>query len=94
VWGATDRGYLVNRETRGGRPARIVLGDPMQNGEFAARAGRIGYVIAVLHRCSVAEGVTLLIPVAVSSVALLPYSGRGYLVHPLSVGADMERQHG
>jgi hypothetical protein len=26
---ATDRGYLVNRETRRGRPARIVLGDPM-----------------------------------------------------------------
>jgi hypothetical protein len=27
--GATDRGYLVNLETRRGRPARIVLGDPM-----------------------------------------------------------------
>jgi hypothetical protein len=26
---ATDLGYLVNRETRSGRPARIVLGDPM-----------------------------------------------------------------
>jgi len=26
---ATDRGYLVNRDTRSGRPARIVLGDPM-----------------------------------------------------------------
>jgi hypothetical protein len=26
---ATDRGYLVNLETRRGRPARIVLGDPM-----------------------------------------------------------------
>ena len=26
---ATEFGYLVNRETRGGRPARIVLGDPM-----------------------------------------------------------------
>jgi hypothetical protein len=26
---ATDRGYLVNFETRRGRPARIVLGDPM-----------------------------------------------------------------
>jgi hypothetical protein len=24
-----DRGYLVNLETRRGRPARIVLGDPM-----------------------------------------------------------------
>jgi hypothetical protein len=29
VWDATDRSYLVNRETRRGRPARIVLGDPM-----------------------------------------------------------------
>jgi hypothetical protein len=27
---ATDRGYLVNLETGRGRPARIVLGDPMQ----------------------------------------------------------------
>ena len=26
---ATDRGYLVNLEIRRGRPARIVLGDPM-----------------------------------------------------------------
>ena len=26
---ATELGYLVNRETRRGRPARIVLGDPM-----------------------------------------------------------------
>jgi hypothetical protein len=26
---AIDRGYLVNLETRRGRPARIVLGDPM-----------------------------------------------------------------
>ena len=26
---ATDRGYLANLETRRGRPARIVLGDPM-----------------------------------------------------------------
>jgi MarR family len=26
---ATDRGYVVNLETRRGRPARIVLGDPM-----------------------------------------------------------------
>ena len=26
---AADRGYLVNLETRRGRPARIVLGDPM-----------------------------------------------------------------
>ena len=26
---AIDRGYLVNRETRKGRPARVVLGDPM-----------------------------------------------------------------
>jgi hypothetical protein len=26
---ATDRGYLVNLETRRGRPARIILGDPM-----------------------------------------------------------------
>jgi hypothetical protein len=26
---ATDRRYLVNRETRRGRPARIVFGDPM-----------------------------------------------------------------
>jgi len=26
---ATDRGYIVNLETRRGRPARIVLGDPM-----------------------------------------------------------------
>jgi hypothetical protein len=26
---ATDRGYLVNLETRRGRPARIVLGDSM-----------------------------------------------------------------
>jgi hypothetical protein len=26
---ATDRGYLVNLETRRGPPARIVLGDPM-----------------------------------------------------------------
>ena len=26
---ATDRGYLVNLETRRGRPARIVRGDPM-----------------------------------------------------------------
>jgi hypothetical protein len=25
----TDRGYLVNLETRRGRPARIILGDPM-----------------------------------------------------------------
>ena len=25
-----DQGYLVNRETRRGRPARIVLGDPMR----------------------------------------------------------------
>jgi len=29
MWDATDRGYLVNRETRRGRPARIVLGDSM-----------------------------------------------------------------
>ena len=29
LWDATDRGYLVNRDTRSGRPARIVLGDPM-----------------------------------------------------------------
>jgi len=29
LWDATDQGYLVNRETRRGRPARIVLGDPM-----------------------------------------------------------------
>ncbi len=29
LWDATDRGYLVNLETRRGRPARIVLGDPM-----------------------------------------------------------------
>jgi hypothetical protein len=27
---ATDRGYLVNLETRRGRPARIILGDPMR----------------------------------------------------------------
>jgi hypothetical protein len=26
---AVDKGYLVNLETRRGRPARIVLGDPM-----------------------------------------------------------------
>ena len=26
---ATELGYLVNLETRRGRPARIVLGDPM-----------------------------------------------------------------
>jgi len=26
---AIDRGYLLNRETRKGRPARVVLGDPM-----------------------------------------------------------------
>ena len=26
---AVDRGYLVNLETRKGRPARIVAGDPM-----------------------------------------------------------------
>jgi hypothetical protein len=26
---ATDRGYLVNPETRRGRPARIVLCDPI-----------------------------------------------------------------
>ena len=26
---ATDRGHLVNLETRRGRPARIVVGDPM-----------------------------------------------------------------
>jgi len=26
---ATERGYIVNLETRRGRPARIVLGDPM-----------------------------------------------------------------
>ena len=26
---ATELGYLINRETRNGRPARIVLGDPM-----------------------------------------------------------------
>jgi hypothetical protein len=26
---ATDRGYLVNLESRRGRPARIILGDPM-----------------------------------------------------------------
>ena len=26
---ATERGYLVNIEARRGRPARIVLGDPM-----------------------------------------------------------------
>jgi hypothetical protein len=26
---AADRGYLINLETRRGRPARIVLGDPM-----------------------------------------------------------------
>jgi hypothetical protein len=26
---AIDRGYLVNLETRKGRPARVVLGDPM-----------------------------------------------------------------
>jgi hypothetical protein len=26
---ATERGYLVTLETRRGRPARIVLGDPM-----------------------------------------------------------------
>ena len=26
---AADRGYLVNLETRRGRPARILLGDPM-----------------------------------------------------------------
>jgi DNA-binding MarR family transcriptional regulator len=26
---ATELGYLVNREPRRGRPARIVLGDPM-----------------------------------------------------------------
>jgi hypothetical protein len=26
---ATDRGYLVKLETRRGRPARIVVGDPM-----------------------------------------------------------------
>jgi hypothetical protein len=25
---ATDRSFLANRETRGGRPARIILGDP------------------------------------------------------------------
>jgi len=29
LWDATDRSYLANRETRGGRPARIILGDPM-----------------------------------------------------------------
>jgi hypothetical protein len=27
--GATDRGYLVNRQTHRGRPAWIVLADPM-----------------------------------------------------------------
>ena len=26
---ATDRGYLVNLETRRGRSARIIIGDPM-----------------------------------------------------------------
>jgi hypothetical protein len=26
---ATDRGYLINPETRSGRPAQIVIGDPM-----------------------------------------------------------------
>jgi hypothetical protein len=29
LWDATGRGYLVNLETRRGRPARIVLGDPI-----------------------------------------------------------------
>jgi hypothetical protein len=60
---ATDRGYLVNLEIRRGRPgADRPWRSDAGNGEAAARAGRIGYVIAVLHRCSVAEGMTWLIP--------------------------------
>jgi hypothetical protein len=35
---ATDRGYLINLETRRGRPARIVLGDPMPETVKLARA--------------------------------------------------------
>jgi hypothetical protein len=56
---ATDRGYLVNLEIRRGRRARIVLGDPMpEMVKLLPEPGELGTVIAVLHRCSVAEGMT------------------------------------
>jgi hypothetical protein len=56
VWGATDRGYLVNLETRRGRPARIVLGDLIpemvkllpEPGELGARSRCC--TVAVLRR--------------------------------------------
>src|SRR6266403_1377228 len=72
---ATDRSYLVNLETRRGRPADRHWRSDAGNGEAAARAGQIGCVIEVLHCCCVAEGVTWVIPVTPLGVAHLRYSG-------------------
>jgi len=62
---AADRGYLVNLETPRGRPARIVLGDPMpemvkllpEPAELAAESS-----VALLP---VAAGMSRLIPIAI-----------------------------
>jgi hypothetical protein len=57
---AVDRGYLVNLEASAGAD-RARRSDSGNDGTVA-RGGRIGCVIEVLHRCSIATGMTSIIP--------------------------------
>ena len=54
VRSAQDRGYLKNNETRRGKPARLVLGDPMpEDAEILPSPERLS---EVLQRCAVDGG--------------------------------------
>jgi hypothetical protein len=85
-----DKGGVISRRLREatGDPERSAGADrPWRSdaghGEAAAGAGRTARVIEVLHRCSVADGMTPFILFAASGVALLQYSGGGDRVRRL-----------
>ncbi len=54
---AINRGYVKNLEERKGRPARLVLGDPMPD-EIDVLPTPEALSDALLHRCSVDVGDT------------------------------------
>jgi hypothetical protein len=72
VAAALDGGFLKNLEDRKGRPARLVLGDPLpENREVLPSADRLAGD-DLLHSCAVDKGVNMARPLPHSASASKP----------------------